>query len=181
MVKILRNGFAFLLGEIYRHSVVLKKNVKIGKWIRIFNGASIRFYSGCKCTIGNRVKIDKGAIVASLKNSELYIGNNVGIGAYNIIACHSKVEIRDNTILGPNVCVYDHDHIFSSELGVNPKEYRTGDVVIGKKCWIGAGTIILRGTTIGDNCLIGAGCVLKGNYPSGSVIIQKRETSILER
>ena len=179
MGKILRNGIAVVLGEIYRYSSVLKQNIKMGKWIRIFDGASLRFYSGCKCSIGNRVKIDKGAIVASLKDSELYIGNNVGIGAYNIIACHRKIEIRDNTILGPNVCVYDHDHVFSPENGVSSKEYICEEVSIGENCWIGAGTVILRGTTIGDRCLIGAGCVLKGNYPNGSIVVQKRDTTFL--
>lgn len=51
---------------------------------------------------------------------------------------------------------------------------------IGKNCWIGANTVILRGTTIGDNSVIGAGCVLKGEYPAGAIIIQKRETTIIK-
>jgi len=49
-----------------------------------------------------------------------------------------------------------------------------------RNCWIGANTVILRGTTIGDNSVIGAGCVLKGEYPAGAIIIQKRETTIIK-
>ena len=51
----------------------------------------------------------------------------------------------------------------------------TAPVIIGKNCWIGAGTIILKGSQIGDNCVVGAGCVLKGNYADDSLIIQKRD------
>ena len=60
--------------------------------------------------------------------------------------------------------IYDHDHIFDKETGVDRKKYKVAPVVIGKNCWIGANAVILRGTTIGDNCVVGAGCVLKGNY-----------------
>ena len=49
-------------------------------------------------------------------------------------------------------------------------------MIIGKNCWIGANTIILKGTIIGDNCVVGAGCVLKGKYPDSTIIIQKRIT-----
>lgn len=51
-------------------------------------------------------------------------------------------------------------------------------VKIGNNVWIGANTIILRGTEIGDNYVIGAGCVVKGKYNKGSVIIQKRKEEI---
>lgn len=51
---------------------------------------------------------------------------------------------------------------------------------LGKNCWIGANTVILRGTTIGDNCVIGAGSVLKGEYPARTILLQKREQEIRE-
>ena len=36
--------------------------------------------------------------------------------------------------------------------------------------------MILRGTKLGDNCVVGAGCVIRGEYPDNTVIVQKRET-----
>ena len=42
-------------------------------------------------------------------------------------------------------------------------------IVIGDNVFIGAGTIILPGTTIGSNVIIGAGSVVKGNIPEGVV------------
>ena len=109
---------------------------------------------------------------------ELNFGNKVAFNSGCKIVCHQKIQIGDNTIFGPNVLIYDHDHIFDCETGVKRKEYKCSEIVIGKNCWIGANTVILRGTHIGDNCVIGAGCVIKGDFESGSRIIQKRVTEI---
>ena len=59
--------------------------------------------------------------------------------------------------------------------------YKTSPVVIGDDVWIGANTVILRGTVIGRDCVVGAGSVLKGVYPAGSVIVQKRTENIDEK
>ena len=145
---------------------------------RIFPGSALRCRKGTECVIGNQLKMDSYATVSVVGKGRLEIGNNVGIGMHNAIVCHEHIKIGDNTILAPNVMIYDHDHIFDPEHGVRIHEYKKSPVAIGKNCWIGANTVILRGTTIGDNCVVGAGCVLKGEYKSGTVIIQKRETVI---
>lgn len=43
-------------------------------------------------------------------------------------------------------------------------------VSIGNNVFIGNGSIVLPGTAIGDNVLVGAGSVLRGSYPSDSVL-----------
>lgn len=44
-------------------------------------------------------------------------------------------------------------------------------VEIGEDSFIGAGAIVLPGTTIGRNCIIGAGAVVKGKIEDYSIII----------
>ncbi|MBQ6728035.1 MAG: acyltransferase, partial [Clostridia bacterium] len=95
----------------------------------------------------------------------------------NLIS-HESIIIGNDTILAQNIFIYDHDHKYDAENGVKKREFKTAPIVIGKNCWIGANTMILRGTEIGDNCVIGAGCILKGKYPKGSLIIQPRETVV---
>lgn len=82
--------------------------------------------------------------------------------------------------MGPNVLIYDHDHDFRKEEGLKKLKYKTAPVDIGDNVWIGANTIILRGTKIGNNCVIGAGSVIKGCYPDNSIVVQKRNTIITE-
>lgn len=181
MGKILKNIFAFYNGlkQCIKFSV-FRDGICIGKWMRVFKGCELKLYRGSKAAFGDNIKIDKYAEISVSKNANLRIGNRVGIGAYSMIVCHDHIEIGDNTLLAPSVYIYDHDHVFDSQNGVRSKEYNTSPVYIGKNCWIGANTIILRGTRIGNNCVIGAGSILKGIYPDGSIIIQKKETIIKE-
>lgn len=42
-------------------------------------------------------------------------------------------------------------------------------VKIGSGVFVGANSIILKGTTIGDRAVIGAGSVVSGNIPAGEI------------
>ena len=44
------------------------------------------------------------------------------------------------------------------------------DVKIGKKCFIGARSVVLPGVTIGDECVVAAGSIVTKDFPSNSVI-----------
>lgn len=43
-------------------------------------------------------------------------------------------------------------------------------MTIGENSFIGAGAIVLPGTTIGKNCIIGAGSVVKGIVEDYSIV-----------
>lgn len=43
-------------------------------------------------------------------------------------------------------------------------------VVIGEGCFLGANSIILKGTTLGKNVLVGAGSVVSGTFPDNVII-----------
>ncbi|MCD8052484.1 MAG: acyltransferase [Lachnospiraceae bacterium] len=129
--------------------------------------------------IGKMFKMRDGSKLRVRKKAECHIGNNTAFGSNDIVVCHERIEIGDNVELSPNVQIYDHDHDFRHPDGLASLHYKTAPVVIGDNVWIGANTVILRGTTIGDNCVISAGCVVKGNIPDGSIIVQKRNTSII--
>ena len=178
MSRILRNIIAFLRGFSFHLQYLFKNDCKIGKTLRSFRGSSIRIGKGSKLAVGNNVKIDYNTVISVLGSGCLSIGDNVGIGPNSLIACHHSIQIGDGTMFGPGVYIYDHDHLFSKEIGVMPKDFKYGAVKIGKNCWFGAGCIILRNTTIGDGCVIGAGTILKGSYPANSIITQQRDTCI---
>ncbi len=41
---------------------------------------------------------------------------------------------------------------------------------IGRRCFIGARSIILPGITVGDDCIVGCGSVVTKDVPSGSIV-----------
>ena len=44
-------------------------------------------------------------------------------------------------------------------------------ITVGKKCWIGAGAIIMPGVTIGDGTVVGAGSVVTKSLPERVVAV----------
>lgn len=150
---------------------------------RISPNVVLEFNKGSKVTLGMHVRIHSGSKVKVRQGAELTIGDNVKINYYCIIACQDKISIGAGTEFGPSVYIYDHDHDYKKGFSAdsNKESFKKAPIEIGKNCWIGANTLILRGTKIGDNVVIGAGCVVKGEIPSGVVLVQKRETSIISK
>lgn len=139
--------------------------------------------NGGKLSIGKKFRMRDGAKIRVRKGGECKIGNNVSLGCQNIITCRNYIEIGNDVQLSPNVFIFDHDHDYNVLGGLKMMKYKTSPIKIGNNVWIGSNTVILRGTTVGDNSVIGAGSILKGNYPSNCVIIQKRitEKKIIKR
>ncbi len=135
---------------------------------------------GGKLFVGHGFKMRDGAKLRVRKNGKCSIANEVAIGSNCMIVCYDKIAIGSNTQLAPNVQIYDHDHDFRAKGGLAAMRFKTSAVEIGSNVWIGANAVILRGTKIGDNCVVGAGSVLKGEYPANSVIVQKRETTVVQ-
>ena len=152
----------------------------ISPFIRIFLSATLEFDKGASLIIKKGIKVRERAVIAVREQGKLTLDRNVSIGMDCKIIVHESLTIGEGTLLSPNVFVYDHDHKFSSESGIRRKEFNTSPIVIGKNCWIGSNTVVLNGTIIGDNCIVGSGSVIKGKFPSNSMILQKRETTVYE-
>jgi acetyltransferase-like isoleucine patch superfamily enzyme len=110
----------------------------------------------------------------------LDIGENDYFNIGVIISCHNKIHIGQNSLFGPNVMIFDNNHMFSKATGVSTSDHSFGEIIIGNNCWIGANCVILKGTILGDNCIVGAGTILKGQFKDGTIITSNRELSIKE-
>lgn len=128
--------------------------------------------------IGKMIKIRSGTKVRVRKKGILIIGDNLGISNNCVITAYEKIEIGDGVQFGPGVLVYDHDHDFRAPGGLAANKFKTAPIKIGNNVWIGANSIILRGSSIGDNSVIAAGSIIKGEVPDNSVVYQKRNTII---
>ena len=122
----------------------------------------------------------RSIIVARHPEAYIHIGNNVGISGATIYA-RKGISIGDNTAIGGNCKILDNDfHPIEAEarlqllLDVNGGEsdlVPAREIKIGKNCFIGCNTIILKGTELGNDCVVGAGAVVSGKFPPNSVIV----------
>ena len=123
--------------------------------------------------IGKHLTIESGSLLAARDNSELTIGNNVYINRNCQIVAHNMISIGSNVTIGPNTCIFDHDHDLHDH-----GKFCSSEIVIGEGSWIGANVIILKGVHIGNDSVVGAGSIVLKDIPDHSVFIQKRNDII---
>lgn len=140
---------------------------------------------GARIVIGNDVTIKSSAlsnlvglysrtiICARCEGAEIVIGNKVGISGATIYA-RTGIYIGDNTQIGGNAKILDNDfHPLDAQArSADIKEaILSRPIRIGKDCFIGCNSIILKGTELGNGCIVGAGSVVSGKFEAGSVIV----------
>lgn len=125
-------------------------------------------------SVGDNLMAERDTSVESYSDGVIRLGNNVFLNANVKIVARKEILIGDNVMIAPNVCIYDHDHNLHGNDMRN--EYVAEGIQIGNNVWIGANSVILRGTKIGDNSVIAAGTVVRGEVAPESMLYQKRES-----
>lgn len=164
--------------------LMLKINkISYGKALRligypfIFRYPKAQLYIGDNCTINssffsNLIGLYQRTIVVARGTGVVRIGNKVGISGTTIYA-REEISIGDNTCIGANTKIFDNDfHSLDTYERINDdfSNLITKPVKIGKNCFIGCNTIILKGTELGDNCIVGAGSVVHGKFEDNCII-----------
>ena len=120
-----------------------------------------------------------GQMHIAVPGGNLKIGEDVYFNHNAIITCRRKIVIGDGCRFGPNLGIFDHDHVFNTNGVANGDAYNLGEIEIGPRCWIGANVVVLRNTVIGEGSVIGAGCVLSGVIPPHSLVTACRDLRII--
>lgn len=137
-----------------------------------------------KCKIGKNLGLNNGlrfnpigyvqpCTIYVNKGATLIIGDNVGLSQASII-CHNEIVIEDYVKIGGGVKVYDTDfHSLSPcdrmDFSTDMSNKKCSKVVLKKNCFIGAGSMILKGVEIGENSVIGAGSVVTKSVPDNEI------------
>ena len=97
----------------------------------------------------------------------IHIEKNVFINSGCRFQDQGGLYIGENSLIGHNVIIatLNHDMDPYHRADLHPKP-----VHIGKRVWIGSGSIILPGITIGDNSIVGAGSVVTKDVPPDTIV-----------
>ncbi len=136
---------------------------------------------GGRITLGKRVSVNCNAELAVTENAALSVGSYTGIGNNCVIVAREKITIGNNVMIGPNVCIYDHDHNFREDGIMREMGFNTAPICIEDNVWLGAGVIVLKGVTIGEGSVVAAGTLVTKDVPPNSVLYDKRESVIKKR
>lgn len=163
-VSILRAAYAFTLLLRYRGALHLRGS-QVGRGLL----GAFRFGHGGAAIISDGVSFRDGVQV-DVRMSSLTLGSGVFINRNSTIVCRYGIDIGRNVVVGPNVMIFDHDHVFSdASIPIREQGLRGEKIKIGENVWIGAGVVICKGVRVGSNSIIAAGTVLTKDVPEGCI------------
>lgn len=115
----------------------------------------------------NEAGINHPTILAAMTpGATVILREGVGVSGASIVA-NEYIEIGAQTMVGANANIYDNDfHSLDAEERLAGNKGKHSPVIIGKKCWIGANTTILKGVHIGNEAVIGTMSLVNKDVPS---------------
>lgn len=174
LIMYISNILALVRGRMYK--ILYWRYIKSTLFF-IQSGTKIDIFNKqCRLIIKPFVFIRRNGTIRMDHGGELYIGEKTFINDYCSINCIKKITIGDYTKIGPNVSINDNDHNYRE---IGKERMLTDEITIGNHVWIGANSVILRGTHIGDYSVIGAGSVVKGDIPERSLFINHIDKKII--
>lgn len=156
--------------KIIFYKCIYGKKIRFLNLPRIMSNFNLYLYKNSLIEFKHSFIARKNLTIRVLNNAAIDIGENVFMNDNVSIQCKKKISIGDNTEIGPNTFIIDHDHDYKD----NFNNFICSDVIIGKNVWIGSNVTILKGVTVGDNSVIAAGTVVTKDIPENVLVYQEK-------
>ena len=157
----------YLVRLIYPALINITANVTISFGARVALSTRIYAENGSDISIDSATVIERHGNVQAFNNSRVRICSNIFVNKNFSCVSRAGIYIGENTIIGPNVNIYDHNH--KLEIGFRKNEYRSSQIIIERDVWIGANATILKGVTVGAGAIIPANAVVRHNVMSNTI------------
>lgn len=146
----------------FKDSEIVFKNANGGGKIHIFSHP-----------LSNMIGLSQRVILVAKYGGRIEINEGVCMSGCTIYSMDS-ITVGRNTDIGSGCKIIDNDFHPLPYSQRYPKELlykvKKRPIIIGEGCFIGANSIILKGTILGKNVIVGAGSVVCGTFPDNVII-----------
>lgn len=132
--------------------------------------------------IGYDFRLFPGARIEALGKGRILVGDYFRGGHNLFVTCTNEdITIGSHCIFSANIFIGTQKNDFSNNDGTYDKNwFKQGvtefPIVLGNRCFIGFGAVILPGASLGEGCVVGANAVVSGSYPENSIISGYKST-----
>ena len=146
------------MSGVFVHPMGLCESDSVGAGTRVWAFAHV--LKGAK--VGKDCNICDGAFV----ENEAVLGDNVTVK--NNVLVYNGVTCEDNVFLGPNA-------VFTNDMRPRAHQKLGSDqllpTLVREGATLGAGVVVVCGTTIGRNAFVGAGSVVARDVPAHAFVV----------
>ena len=119
------------------------------------------------------IGLSQRVIIVAKNGGKIEINEGVCMSGCTLYSMDS-IAVGRNTDIGSGCKIIDNDFHPLPYSQRHPEEQldkvKKRPIKIGEGCFIGANSIILKGTTLGNNVVVGAGSVVIGTFPDNVII-----------
>ena len=121
----------------------------------------------------NMIGLSQRCIIVAKNGGIINIGEGVCMSGCTIYSMDA-ITIGANTDIGSGCKIIDNDFHPLAYSERHPVEQmdkvKKRSISIGEGCFLGANSLILKGTVLGKNVVVGAGSVVSGSFPDNVII-----------
>ena len=140
-----------------------KKPIYIGKNVNIHIQGKGKIILGAGVYLSDYVTLDAIEGMICLKDC-------VFINTYSRVIAKERVMIGSNCLLGSNVSIYDHDHLWKGVGCIAQQGFSIEEVVIEDDVWLCTNVVITSGIFIKNHNVIGANSVVTKDIIKSGIV-----------
>lgn len=142
---------------------LLLHGCKVGKKLKCLQFPKFRLVPNKNIIIGNNVTIGENITIEVIKGAELKIGNQVNLTRNIALVANTKIEIGNYCLIGENVSIRDANHQTKKDKLIIEQASDSEPIIIDEDVWIGANSVVLKGSEIAKGAVVGANSLVKKN------------------
>lgn len=123
-----------------------------------------------KLIVKGKVRIGHGSKIIVTDNAILELGDNFMINAESTIIATNKITIKNDVLLSWDVLIMDSDLHEIIDNDTLEQVNNSKEIIINKHVWIGARSLILKGSSIPENAIIAANSTVFNSLEVKNVI-----------
>ncbi len=159
-----------IMGPLFLEILGDPSNLSIGKNVTFMPGVHLKIRENGKIFIHDDVKLDTSVRLVAANEAKIEIGERTGIGARCLINAGMDIKIGRGTLIAVNCLINASDHGYEKDFPIQEQGYVHEPICIGDDVWLGASSMIMRGTQIRTGSIVSAQSLVRGFIPSHVVV-----------
>jgi acetyltransferase-like isoleucine patch superfamily enzyme len=147
-------------------------NVRLGDNVVVDAFASFYCHRDSQITIDDGTYVGDNAVIHTGKEGgSIAIGKNCSVQTFSTVYGHGGVVIGDGVRIATQCVIIPANHVYEDpHRPIHQQGITRVGIAIGDDVWLGAGVIVLDGSSIGTGSVVAAASVVRGSIGPGEVV-----------